>query len=122
LRIEEERRRVAAADAYGEYYEVHPGSAWNYGLLETAVNDPQTGFRLVRRENAGDYPWSFNDAPLELRTQGKRIPEWQLYNHRAGPLPHSRPQTHLARKPAEDIRLLPYGCTKLRITEFPVIQ
>ena len=56
------------------------------------------------------------------RPKGKRIPEWQLYNETAGPLPHSRPQIHLAGEPSEDITLVPYGCSTLRITEFPVVR
>lgn len=30
--------------------------------------------------------------------------------------------THQRGKPAEDITLIPYGCSTLRITEFPVVQ
>ena len=122
LRIEEEWRDVKNPDAYGDYFEVHPKSPWNYGLLESVVKTPTHGFKLAHRSGDGDYPWTLKGAPLELRTQGKRIPEWQLYNHRAGPLPHSRPLQHLQRERAEDIVLVPYGCTRLRITEFPVVK
>jgi hypothetical protein len=47
--------------------------------------------------------------------------EWQLYNGMAGPLPYS-PQYQIETMPAEDIILVPYGCTTLRITEFPVTK
>lgn len=122
LRIEEDWRFVRNDDQWGDYYEVHPRSPWNYGLLESAVNQPDEGFRLVHRSPESDSPWTLAGAPLELRAQGKRIPEWQLYNHRAGPLPHSGPQRHLQQQPPEAIVLLPYGCTRLRITEFPVVR
>jgi hypothetical protein len=122
LRIEEEWRQVRNADQWGDYHEVHPQSAWNYGLLEAAVKEPTKHFAFSRVEKMPDYPWTLRSAPLRLRAKGKRIPEWQLYNHRAGPLPHSRPLTHLEREPAEEIVLLPYGCTRLRITEFPVVR
>ncbi len=120
LRIKEEFREVANSDPWGDYLEVHPQSPWNYALVESAIKDPARGFTLVRNKGES-FPW-IASAPLELRTQGKRIPEWQLYNNKAGPLPHSRPQTHLQNQPAEDITLIPYGCTRLRITEFPVIK
>jgi len=121
LRIEEKWRLIRSQEKWGDYQEVLPRSPWNYGLLESAVNDPAKGFELTRKSITA-YPWTLAHAPLELRTRGKRIPEWQLYNHRAGPLPHSRPQLHLEKNSAEDIVLLPYGCTRLRITEFPVVR
>ncbi|MEW6159245.1 MAG: beta-L-arabinofuranosidase domain-containing protein [Verrucomicrobiota bacterium] len=122
LRIEEEWRHVKDPDRWGDYFEVRPRSAWNYGLLESAVNAPENGFKLVNNAPAEKYPWTLGGAPLQLQTQAKRIPEWQLYNHRAGPLPHSGPQRHLEKAPAESIVLVPYGCTRLRITEFPVVK
>jgi hypothetical protein len=76
---------------------------------------------LVRRSTDAAYPWSLKGAPVELRTKGKRLADWQLYNHRAGPLPHSRSE-RLQHEPGEEIVLLPYGCTRLRITEFPVAK
>jgi hypothetical protein len=118
LRIEEKWRAVEGKDRYGDYHEVEAGSPWNYGLLESAVRRPEEGFRLARREKMPDDPWTAAAPPLEIRTRGKRIPEWQLYNHQSGPLP----QTHLERQPAEEIVLVPYGCTRLRITEFPVVR
>jgi uncharacterized protein len=122
LRIEEDWRSIQNPDQWGDYLEVHPKTPWNYGLLESALKDPNKAFAVMRKDKFPDYPWTLASAPLELRTKAKRIPEWQLYNHKAGPLPHSRPQTHLQDKPAEDITLLPYGCTRLRITEFPVVK
>ena len=122
LQIDEDWKQVKSADAFGEYYEVRPKSPWNYALLEKAVKQPQSNFTVVRQSESTAYPWSQKGAPIQLRAQGKRVPEWQLYNEMSGPLPHSRPLIHLKDHPAEDIVLLPYGCTRLRITEFPVAQ
>jgi hypothetical protein len=121
LRIDEDWRHVKSPDQYGDFYEVHPNSPWNYGLIESAVKVPVNGFKLVRRANDEAYPWTLEGAPMELRTQGKRIPEWQLYNHRAGPLPHSRPSQHLQGAQPEEIVLVPDGSTRWRSTEFPVV-
>jgi hypothetical protein len=124
LKIGEDWTKVAKTDGFGEYLEVRPTTPWNYGLLESAVKNPSAGFELRRTESpaAGTYPWTQETAPLELASFAKRIPEWQLYGNRAGPLPHSRPSTHLATEKPEAIRLIPYGCTRLRITEFPVVR
>ena len=61
-------------------------------------------------------------APLALITKGKQIPDWKLYRQMAGPLPHSLPLKHLQDEAPQVIRLIPYGCTTLRITEFPVVR
>lgn len=122
LKIEEEWKFVEGRDHFGEYYEVYPKSPWNYGLLDAVVNNPAKGFVVQKKDKVGGYPWNLENAPIELKTRGKSVPEWQLYNEMAGPLPHSLPQSHLRDKPAEEITLIPYGCSTLRITEFPVVQ
>jgi uncharacterized protein len=122
LRIEEDWRFVKSADQWGDFYEVHPKNPWNYGLLESAVNSPEQGFEFSWNKEKKDYPWSLKGTPVQLRTRAKRIPEWQLYNHQAGPLPHSRPLLHLQKAAAEEIVLVPYGASRLRITEFPVVK
>ena len=58
------------------------------------------------------------NAPIEIRVKAKRIDSWQMYNGSAGPLPFS---THLSGNPVEEITLIPYGCTTLRISEFPTV-
>lgn len=118
LRIEEDWRFVKNDDQWGEYYEVHPKTPWNYGLLESAVRSNE--FKFSRRELGAEYPWTLKTSPLEIRAPAKRIPEWQLYQNQAGPLP--RRGISLPNSPAEQIVLAPYGATRLRITEFPVVR
>ena len=48
--------------------------------------------------------------------KGRRLPEWELQQGSAGPLPQS-PVT--GRKAVEELALIPYGAAKLRITAFP---
>ncbi|HOT98302.1 MAG TPA: glycoside hydrolase family 127 protein [bacterium] len=121
LRIGEVWKRVENRDKWGDYWEVYPRDPWNWGLLEAAVLNPAVGFAVVERESTGLQPWSLETAPVELHTRGKRIPEWQLYGEMAGPMPWS-PQLHLQHAPAEPLVLIPYGCTTLRVSEFPVVR
>jgi len=122
LRIEEDWRWIENTDKYGDYYEVHPKSPWNFALVEEDVNRPADRIRLERRDPDDAYPWSLAGVPLELRVHGKQHPQWQMYGFRAGPLPHSRPQQHLSNQSSQELVLVPYGCTRLRITEFPVVK
>ncbi len=123
LKIREEWAEVENSDKYGNFKEVRPLDPWNYGLHEAAVLDPEEGFEVVRLPtDPSSYPWTLENAPLALQTRGKIIPDWTLHRGMAGPLPHSLPLKHLLRDSPEDIVLIPYGCSTLRITEFPVVR
>jgi len=123
LKIREDWTWVENSDKYGDFSEVRPLDPWNYGLLEAAILDPDQGFELIRKAKvSGYYPWTLITAPVALLTKGKRIPDWKLSREMAGPLPHSLPLKHLQGEEPEVIMLIPYGCTTLRITEFPVVR
>jgi hypothetical protein len=108
LRIGEDWRKLRQTGPATDW-EVHPTTAWNYGLV-------LGGRPEVREKELGAYPFSPEGAPVEIRIEGRRIPEWALVNGSAGPLPQS---PVASREPVETLTLIPYGAAKLRITAFP---
>ncbi|MBC7326972.1 glycoside hydrolase family 127 protein [bacterium] len=118
LRIEEKWVRYGGTDEWPAY-EVYPTTPWNYALL-VDLNDPENSFRVVKRDGALPYqPFSLEGAPIELIGKGRRLPQWQEERGMVGLLPNSPVHSP---EPLEEIRLIPMGCARLRISAFPMLE
>ena len=124
LKIGEEKRTVKNDKdpvEYGDAYEeLYPTTPWNYGLLQVQNNKPEEQY-TIEKKGSSVYPWNPESAPIVIKTKARRIPSWQLYNNMTGPIPYSITYGLETAKETEEITLIPYGCTNLRISQFPVI-
>jgi len=95
-------------------WEVYPTTPWNYALVvdQKGAAPPFSVTELP----VGYQPFSLEGSPVEIAAQARRLPEWQIEDDSAGPLPVS-PVT--SNRHVETISLVPYGAAKLRITAFP---
>lgn len=107
---------------YGDsYLEIRPTTPWNYGLIKVPESKLQEQYKVVKKGSVFKYPWSVENAPLIIKTKAKRIPSWKLYNDMTGPMPYSDSYGMEVEDKEEEIILIPYGCSTLRISQFPVL-
>ena len=93
-------------------YEYLPRSPWAY-----AFGSPS----LTRREGAvGEIPFDSQNPPVFL--EADMVPIAWGYEEGFGDVCAKRPQDTTPLSAAEKIRLVPYGCAKLRMTEMPLIK
>jgi DUF1680 family protein len=104
----------------GSYFEVRPTTAWNYGLFDMNADKMEQNFKVENTGRISNYPWNLENAPIQITTKAKRIPSWKLYNDMAGPIPYSHIYGLESSAEEENIVLVPYGCTTLRISQFPL--
>ena len=105
-------------------WDATPAVPWNYGIV--AAESSLTSQAQLQRLAMTADPWV--DPPLRLTVPLKKIPGWEL---RADPRHPGRRQTPplpeideemsnaLATAPVEQVTLVPYGATHLRLTILP---
>lgn len=120
VNVEKPHRDLPHAD-----FEVRPTTPWNYGLI---VDDrrPEDSFQFEERA-IGERPFSPDGSGVVVKARGRQIPGWKLVRGWAGEFATTDtdtadPAKAISDQPVADLTLIPYGCTNIRITEFPRLR
>ncbi len=109
-RWEKLRDRGLTAD-----WEVHPGSPWNYAIVQ--------GTRFDRSEQPiSAVPFSNRTPPVTITVSGRPLPQWTADKSSNYALPPPPSPVQLTDGAAQALTLIPYGAAKLRITSFPTVE
>ena len=93
-------------------YELHPTTDWNYGYCGGSLE--------VTRQAPGAVPFSSQNPPVTVKTTACKI-DWG-YADGYDSVYDKVPQSRVPLSGAEEVTLHPYGCSKLRMTEIPIVK
>lgn len=111
LPISAQRRVVRGKPPFADI-ELFPRAVWRFALVESELERAQ-----VRVRPPGEYPFGEESPPLLVSLRMAPVPRWPLERHSAGPVP---PPFAAAKDTLEQQTLIPYGCTLLRVAQFPL--
>jgi uncharacterized protein len=104
----------AGMDHFQEY-QVEPTKPWNM-----ALDADETALEFVGTVGAlgAEQPFSPDHAPVRIKARGRLLPQWGMLNYSASPPPMS--PVH-STEPWQDLILLPFGSTNIRMAQLPTL-
>ena len=93
-------------------YEFLPRGEWRFGIGEFSLANA-----VVMQAEPGELPFDTDQPPLIVRLPLAPAPQWKRRQNSAGPVPEPFSAAKSGFIPQT---LIPYGCTQLRIAQFPI--
>lgn len=91
-------------------YELYPESDWNFGF----TSDQNFA---VSEHSVSEYPFSTEQPPVEISAMLAPVDWPEEYGVAA-----VEPRSRKAQGDARAVRMIPYGCARLRMTEMPTVE
>jgi hypothetical protein len=118
-----ERWEKGTDEKEGDYFSVYPTGDWNFGLVKDVIKDPSANVKVKVEPLRKDFRWNLESAPIEITTMAKKIPSWKAIDGVAYQPVTDRTGVYKGdvAKEVEEVTLVPYGFTKVRVVAFPVV-
>ena len=110
LPIEGERRKLRGEEPFADW-EIFPKSEWRYAVVKSQVPMADISHREI-----GKYPFGDADCAVEAALNMAPAPQWKRNSGDSGKIPDL---FYVTKENLVSIKLVPFGCTRLRIAEFP---
>ena len=108
---EYEAKGVQRQFPYCDYY-LHTDGEWSFGFSNKELE--------LEFKEGDNYPFSTENPSVCLKANLTRI-DWGLEDGYSDVASHI-PQSRTSRSESEQLTLIPYGATKLRMTEMPIVK
>ena len=113
LPIAAETRIVRGTPPFADY-EFLPRGEWRFGVGEYSLANA-----VVTQAEPGALPFDTSQPPLTVSLPLAPAPQWKRRQNSAGPVPEPFSAAMSGFIPQT---LIPYGCTQLRIAQFPIVK
>ncbi|MDD4311232.1 MAG: glycoside hydrolase family 127 protein [Eubacteriales bacterium] len=113
LPIAAQRRVVRGTPPFADY-EYMPRGEWRFGIGNYSLANA-----VITHIEPGELPFDTDHPPLTVRLPLAPAPQWKQQQNSAGPVPEPFSAAKRAFIPQ---MLIPYGCTQLRIAQFPIVN
>lgn len=101
-------------------FEIHSASDWNYALC-VDKNDLGKSFEIVKKAwPADDFPFTASSVPVEIIAKGVKVSGWKLDEYGLCAFVPQSPV--VSSDNPEEIRLIPMGAARLRVSAFPTAE
>ncbi len=112
LPIAAETRVVRGTPPFADY-EFLPRGEWRFGIGAYSLTNAE-----ITHAEPGKLPFDTEHPPLTVCLPLAPAPQWKREKNSAGPVPEPFSAATSAFIPQ---KLIPYGCTQLRVAQFPIV-
>jgi hypothetical protein len=113
LPIEGKKRKLRGKEPFADW-EIFPASEWRYAVIKDQISKAE-----INKLPPNERPFGDENPAISASMKLAPASQWRYKKGNAGELPEA---FTINKKELKSIKLVPYGCTSLRITEFPIAK